>query len=87
MIFKLAKSGPKDSAEAAANKKKRNRINKEKVDVNNVATSNFAAPRPNVQGKGGNSNGQGTIPTDREITTEEITTIKIASRNRLSNRK
>ena len=26
-------------------------------------------------------------PTDREITTEEITTIKIASRNRLSNRK
>ena len=56
---KLAKSGPKDSAEAAANKKKRNRINKEKVDVNNVATSNFAAPRPNVQGKGGNSNGQG----------------------------
>ena len=40
-------------------KEKRNRINKEKVDVNNVATSNFAAPRPNVQGKGGNSNGQG----------------------------
>ena len=55
----MAKSGPKESAEAAANKKKRNRINKEKVDVNNVATSNFAAPRPNVQGKGGNSNGQG----------------------------
>ena len=55
---KLAKSGPKDSADAA-NKKKRNRINKEKVDVNNVATSNFAAPRPNVQGKGGNGNNNG----------------------------
>lgn len=41
----------------AANKKKRNRINKEKVDVNNVATSGFAAPRPNVQGKGGNNGG------------------------------
>ena len=38
-------------------RKKRNRINKEKVDVNNVATSNFAAPRPNIQGKGGNGNG------------------------------
>ncbi len=58
MILKLVKSGPKESAEAAANKKKRNRINKEKVDVNNVATSNFAAPRPNIQGKGGNGNGQ-----------------------------
>ncbi len=56
---KLAKNGPKDGAEASANKKKRNRINKEKVDVNNVATSNFAAPRINVQGKGGNGNGHG----------------------------
>jgi len=55
---KLVKSGPKESADAA-NKKKRNRINKEKVDVNNVATSNFAAPRPNVQGKGGNGNNNG----------------------------
>ena len=54
---KQAKSGPKDNADAAGNKKKRNRISKEKVDVNNVATSNFAAPRPNVQGKGGNNNG------------------------------
>ena len=54
---KQAKSGPKDNADAAGNKKKRNRISKEKVDVNNVATSNFAAPRPNVQGKGGNNSG------------------------------
>lgn len=52
---KVVKNGPKESADAA--KKKRNRINKEKVDVNNVATSNFAAPRPNIQGKGGNGNG------------------------------
>ena len=55
---KQAKPGAKDNNADAA-RKKRNRINKEKVDVNNVATSNFAAPRPNVQGKGGNSNGQG----------------------------
>lgn len=48
---KQPKVGAKDNADV--NKKKRNRINKEKVDVNNVATSNFAAPRPNVQGKGG----------------------------------
>ena len=48
---KQSKVGAKDNADG--NKKKRNRINKEKVDVNNVATSNFAAPRPNVQGKGG----------------------------------
>ena len=58
MILNWRRADLKDSAEAAANKKKRNRINKEKVDVNNVATSNFAAPRPNVQGKGGNGNGQ-----------------------------
>ena len=55
---KLQKGGVKDNVDAAGNKKKRNRINKEKVDVNNVATSGFAAPRPNVQGKGG-SNGSG----------------------------
>ena len=55
---KQQKNGAKDSADAA-NKKKRNRINKEKVDVNNVATSNFAAPRPNVQGKGGNGGNNG----------------------------
>ena len=54
---KVVKNGPKESADAA--KKKRNRINKEKVDVNNVATSNFAAPRPNIQGKGGNGNNNG----------------------------
>ncbi|WP_294475991.1 translation initiation factor IF-2 [uncultured Bacteroides sp.] len=52
---KPQRPGTKDNDAAA--KKKRNRINKEKVDVNNVATSNFAAPRPNVQGKGGNSGG------------------------------
>ena len=50
---KQAKPGAKDNNADAA-RKKRNRINKEKVDVNNVATSNFAAPRPNTQtGKGG----------------------------------
>ncbi len=54
---KQMKGGAKESVDAVS-KKKRNRINKEKVDVNNVATSNFAAPRPNVQGKGGgNANG------------------------------
>ncbi|MEY8708227.1 translation initiation factor IF-2 [Bacteroides faecichinchillae] len=55
--------GSKDNAENSANKKKRNRINKEKIDVNNVATSNFASPRPNTQGgrgnNGGNANAQG----------------------------
>ena len=50
---KQAKPGVKNNNADAA-RKKRNRINKEKVDVNNVATSNFAAPRPNTQtGKGG----------------------------------
>ncbi len=54
---KQMKGGAKESVDAVS-KKKRNRINKEKVDVNNVATSNFAAPRLNVQGKGGgNANG------------------------------
>ena len=53
---KLQKNAAKDNLDAAGNKKKRNRINKEKVDVNNVA-SGFAAPRPNVQGKGGNNAG------------------------------
>ncbi len=54
---KQMKGGAKESGDAVS-KKKRNRINKEKVDVNNVATSNFAAPRLNVQGKGGgNANG------------------------------
>ena len=61
---KLAKAGPKESADAA--KKKRIRINKEKVDVNNVA-SNFAPPRPNSEraangghpGQGGANRGPG----------------------------
>ena len=57
---KLAKNGAKDNADTAGNnKKKRNRINKEKVDVNNVAASGFAAPKPNAQGKGGNGNNGG----------------------------
>ncbi len=56
---KPVKSGAKDN-NAEAFKKKRNRINKEKVDVNNVATSNFAAPKPNTQtGKGGGNHPQG----------------------------
>ena len=57
---KQAKGGAKDGADQSANKKKRNRINKEKVDVNNVATSNFPAPKPNTGGGnkgGGNSQG------------------------------
>ncbi|MBP6064570.1 translation initiation factor IF-2 [Bacteroides sp.] len=61
---KLAKTAPKESADAA--KKKRNRINKEKVDVNNVA-SNFTPPRPNSEraasgghpGQGGANRGPG----------------------------
>ena len=51
--------GPvRESADAA--KKKRNRINKEKVDVNNVA-SNFAPPRPNSEraANGGHNNNGG----------------------------
>ena len=80
---------------ADVNKKKRNRINKEKVDVNNVATSNFAAPRPNVQGKGGagghggnNGGNAGVATTKATITTGEITiTIETASKSLLSNRK
>ena len=41
---KVAKSAPKENADANG-KKKRIRINKEKVDVNNVA-SNFTHPTP-----------------------------------------
>lgn len=48
---KLQKGSAKENAEAAG-KKKRNRINKEKVDVNNVAASGFGASRPGAQGKG-----------------------------------
>ena len=64
--IKVNKPVPKETAESAANKKKRNRINKEKVDINNVA-SNFARPIPNSEkGKGGSSNaprqGQGAQP-------------------------
>jgi translation initiation factor IF-2 len=64
---KPTKIVPKESSDAAA-KKKRNRINKEKVDINNV-TSNFARPVPNSeksvktpsqhQHPNGNGNGQG----------------------------
>lgn len=57
---KPVKNAPKDNSADA--KKKRNRINKEKVDVNNVAaTSNFNGPRPNVQGNRNNNanNGNG----------------------------
>ena len=57
--IKVNKPVPKESAESAANKKKRNRINKEKVDINNVA-SNFARPIPNSEkGKGGSAPHQG----------------------------
>ncbi|WP_420187768.1 translation initiation factor IF-2 [Bacteroides pyogenes] len=52
---KLSKGG-KD-AEAGGSKKKRNRINKEKVDVDNVATSHFGGSRGSGQGK---TNGQGS---------------------------
>ena len=52
---KVAKSAPKENADANA-KKKRIRINKEKVDVNNVA-SNFAHPTPNSQKPAGQGGG------------------------------
>ncbi len=52
---KIAKSAPKENADANA-KKKRIRINKEKVDVNNVA-SNFAHPTPNSQKPAGQGGG------------------------------
>ncbi len=45
--IKVVKAVPKENVDAAA-KKKRNRINKEKVDINNV-TSNFARPVPNSE--------------------------------------
>ncbi len=80
---KLQKGGVKDNVDAAGNKKKRNRINKEKVDVNNVATSGFAAPRPNVQGKGGKI----MVATTRVAIITVKIIIRIASRNRLSNRR
>ena len=57
--IKFAKSAPKENADANG-KKKRIRINKEKVDVNNVA-SNFTHPTPNSQkpaGHGGQGGGQ-----------------------------
>ena len=56
---KVTKSAPKENADANG-KKKRIRINKEKVDVNNVA-SNFTHPTPNSQkpaGHGGQGGGQ-----------------------------
>ncbi|MCE8464981.1 translation initiation factor IF-2 [Bacteroides nordii] len=52
---KVAKSASKENADANA-KKKRIRINKEKVDVNNVA-SNFAHPTPNSQKPAGQGGG------------------------------
>ena len=52
---KVAKSAPKENSDANA-KKKRIRINKEKVDVNNVA-SNFAHPTPNSQKPAGQGGG------------------------------
>ena len=60
---KTPKAGAKDNNNDPS-KKKRNRISKEKVDVNNVATtSGFAAPKPNTQsgrtGGGPRPQGQG----------------------------
>ena len=59
---KAAKGGPKDASADANAKKKRTRINKEKVDVNNVA-SNFAHPTPNSErpnnNRGGNNQSGG----------------------------
>ena len=57
---KVAKTGGPVRESADAAKKKRNRINKEKVDVNNVA-SNFAPPRPNSEraANGGHNNNGG----------------------------
>ena len=52
---KVAKSASKENADANA-KKKRIRSNKEKVDVNNVA-SNFAHPTPNSQKPAGQGGG------------------------------
>ncbi len=53
---KIAKGAPKESVDANG-KKKRIRINKEKVDVNNVA-SNFTHPTPNSQKPAGQGGGQ-----------------------------
>ena len=65
---KVAKSAPKENADANG-KKKRIRINKEKVDVNNVA-SNFTHPTPNSQkpaGHGGQGGGQNRNRNNNKI--------------------
>ena len=56
-----------DSSEASqGGKKKRNRINKEKVDVNDVAAGSFGKPRANASGtKPGNASQAGKKSKDR----------------------
>ena len=46
--------GPDDEAKK---KKKRSRINKEKVDINNITTSNISRPTPNSEKKNNNQGG------------------------------
>ncbi len=75
---KPTKIVPKETFDAAA-KKKRNRINKEKVDINNV-TSNFARPVPNSeksvktpsQHQHPNGNGQGQANKSKLSTKQPV---------------
>ncbi len=63
---KLAKDGTKDGIENGG-KKKRNRINKEKVDVNDVAATSFGKSKPNTQNtKNAANNAQGSGKKNKE---------------------
>ncbi|ERI82004.1 translation initiation factor IF-2 [Bacteroides pyogenes F0041] len=77
---KLSKGG-KD-AEAGGSKKKRNRINKEKVDVDNVATSHFGGSRGSGQGKtngqGGGKKGHGKERFKKPIIKQEVSEEDVA---------
>ncbi|NCC09164.1 MAG: translation initiation factor IF-2 [Bacteroidia bacterium] len=56
---------PNISKDADAQKKKRNRINKEKVDVNNVV-SNFSSPRPHQPGQAPRPNQNNAKKTNKD---------------------
>ena len=56
---------PNISKDADAQKKKRNRINKEKVDVNNVV-SNFSSPRPSQPGQAPRPNQNNAKKTNKD---------------------
>ncbi|MBR8706092.1 translation initiation factor IF-2 [Bacteroides pyogenes] len=74
---KLSKGG-KD-AEAGGSKKKRNRINKEKVDVDNVATSHFGGSRQGkTNGQGGGKKSHGKERFKKPIIKQEVSEEDVA---------